>query len=163
MPRQPIAIPYALRDALQSGLTHYKIMFLSAPTGWGKTAAVSKLLEKQNAVCLSLRKKPLPSYFSKERVILLDDFQELPPQAEQQFRELLRKSPRGQRFVLLSRGPLPGYLTLYEATGALLQLDWAIWRWIWSVWRSLPRTGISPFPPTISGGSGMRPADARWR
>ena len=62
MPRQPIAIPYALRDALQSGLTHYKIMFLSAPTGWGKTAAVSKLLEKQNAVCLSLRKKPLPSY-----------------------------------------------------------------------------------------------------
>ena len=123
MPRQPIAIPYALRDALQSGLTHYKIMFLSAPTGWGKTAAVSKLLEKQNAACLSLRKKPLPSYFSKERVILLDDFQELPFQAEQQFRELLRKSPRGQRFVLLSRGPLPGYLTLYEATGALLQLD----------------------------------------
>jgi len=123
MPRQPIAIPYALRDALQSGLTHYKIMFLSAPTGWGKTAAVSKLLEKQNAVCLSLRKKPLPSYFSKERVILLDYFQELPPHAEQQFRELLRKSPRGQRFVLLSRGPLPGYLTLYEATGALLQLD----------------------------------------
>ena len=49
MPRQPIAIPYALRDALQSGLTHYKIMFLSAPTGWGKTAAVSKLLEKQKA------------------------------------------------------------------------------------------------------------------
>ena len=122
MPRQPIAIPYALRETLQRGLTHYKIIFLSAGTGWGKTTAVNRLLEKQNAACLSLRKKSLPSYFSKERLIVLDDFQELPSQVEQQFQEILRKSQRGQHFVLISRGPLPEYLSLYEATGALLQL-----------------------------------------
>lgn len=122
MPKQPIAIPYALRETLQRGLTHYKIIFLSAGTGWGKTTAVNKLLEKQNAACLSLRKKMLPSYFSKERLIVLDDFQELPPQAGQQFQEILRKSQRGQHFVLISRGPLPEYLSLYEATGALLQI-----------------------------------------
>ena len=40
---------------------------------------MTKLLEKQNAAHLSLRKKTLPSYFPKERIILLDDFQELPP------------------------------------------------------------------------------------
>ncbi len=122
MPKQPIVIPYALRETLQRGLTHYKIIFLSAGTGWGKTTAVNKLLEKQNAACLSLRKKTLPSYFSKERLIVLDDFQELPPQAGQQFQEILRKSQRGQHFVLISRGPLPEYLSLYEATGALLQI-----------------------------------------
>ena len=122
MPKQPIAIPYKLREALQRGLTHYKIIFVSAGTGWGKTTTVNKLLEKQNAARLSLRKKFLPSYFSKERLIVMDDFQELPPQVEQKFQEILRKSQRGQRFVLISRGPLPEYLFLYEATGALLQL-----------------------------------------
>ena len=122
MPKQPIAIPYALRETLQLGLTQYKIIFLSAGTGWGKTTAVNRLLEKQNAACLSLRKKSLPCYFSKERLIVLDDFQELPAQAEQQFQEILRKSQRAQHFVLVSRGPLPEYLSLYEATGVLLQL-----------------------------------------
>lgn len=122
MPKQPIAIPYKLREALQRGLTHYKIIFVSAGTGWGKTTTVNKLLEKQNAARLSLRKKFLPSYFSKERLIVMDDFQELPPQVEQKFQEILRKSQRGQRFVLISRGPLPEYLSLYEATGALIQL-----------------------------------------
>lgn len=122
MPKQPIAIPYGLRETLQRGLTHYKIIFLSAGTGWGKSTAVTKLLEKQNAAHLSLRKKTLPSYFPKERIILLDDFQELPPQAEQQFQEILRKSQRGQHFILISRGPMPAYLSLYEATGSLLQL-----------------------------------------
>ncbi len=122
MPKQLIAIPYTLRETLQRGLTHYKIVFISAGTGWGKTTAVNRLLEKQSAACLSLRKKPLPSYFSKERLIILDDFQELPPQADQQFLEILRKSQRGQHFVLISRGPLPEYLSLYEATGTLLQL-----------------------------------------
>jgi len=121
MPRR-IAVPHELREIFLHGLTHYKIIFLSAGTGWGKSAVVNKLLEKQTVSCLSLRKKPLPSYFSKEKLIVLDDFQDLPPQTEEQFQEILRKSPRGQHFILLSRGPLPGYLSLYEATGALLQL-----------------------------------------
>jgi len=121
MPKR-IAVPHELREAFLHGLPHNKIIFLSAGTGWGKTAVVNKLLEKQTVFSLSLRKKPLPSYFSKEKLIVLDDFQDLPPQAEAQFQEILRKSPRGQHFILLSRGPLPNYLSPYEATGALLQL-----------------------------------------
>jgi len=121
MPKR-IAVPHELRETFLHGLTHYKIIFLSAGTGWGKSVVVNKLLEKQTVSYLSLRKKPLPSYFSKEKLIVLDDFQDLPPQTEEQFQEIMRKSPRGQHFILLSRGPLPGYLSLYEATGALLQL-----------------------------------------
>lgn len=122
MLQQPIiTVPYELRETFLRGLTCYKVIFFSAGTGWGKTSVVDKLLEKQNITYISLRKKTLPGYFSKERLIVLDDFQELPPRAEQPFQEILRKSPRGQRFILLSRGPLPGYLSLCEATGALLQ------------------------------------------
>lgn len=120
--REPAAIPHKLRETFQGGVSHYKIIFLSAGTGWGKTTAAAKLLEKQAASFLSLRQKPLPSRFSRERLIVLDDFQALPPQREDRFREILRKSPGGQQFILLSRGPLPEYLSFYEAAGALLQL-----------------------------------------
>jgi len=122
VPKPLITIPYELREAFQHGLAHHQLIFLSAETGWGKSAVVDKLLEKQSAAVVSLRKRPLPRCFSKEQVIVLDDFQELPPQAGQQFLEVLRKAHRGQRFILLSRGPLPEYLTPYEAAGMLLQL-----------------------------------------
>lgn len=123
MPGQLIAVPYELRETFQRGLTQYKIIFLSAGPGWGKTTVVKKLLEKQNPVYLSLRKKPLPHYFSKERIIVMDDFHALPPQSAWRLRELLYKARRGQCFILLSRGPLPEYLFLYEAAGTLLRLN----------------------------------------
>lgn len=123
MPKSSVVIPYELRENFQRGLDHCKIIFLSAGTGWGKSAVVKKLLEKQTVSYISLRKKSLPSHFSTGRLIVLDDFQELPPQAGETFQKLIRKSHRGQRFILLSRGPLPEYLSVYEATGTLRQFD----------------------------------------
>ena len=123
MPAPPIVIPHAIREKLQRGLAQDKIIFLSAGPGWGKTSVVTKLLEKHNAVYLSLRKRPLPHRFSREQLIILDDFQVLQPQGEEQFRELLRRSPGKQRFVLLSRASLPEYFSLFQVTGALLQLN----------------------------------------
>ena len=122
MPAPPVIISHTLRKTFQRGLVQDKIIFLSAGPGWGKTAVTAKLLERQNAASLSLRKRPLPRYFSRERLIVLDDFQELPTQDETRFRDILRRSPAGQRFILLSRGPVPEYLSPYEAAGALLQL-----------------------------------------
>lgn len=117
-----IVFPLTVQEKLQRGLAQDKIVFLSAGPGWGKTAVVTTLLERQNAAYLSVRKRPLPRSFSRERLIVLDDFQALPAQAEGQLRDILRRSPTGQRFILLSRGPIPEYLSLYEASGMLLQL-----------------------------------------
>lgn len=119
----PVTIPYPLRETFHRGLAQNKIIFLSAGPGWGKTAAAAQLLERQNAAFFSLSRRPLPRYFSRERLVVLDDFQALPAQDEGRFRDILRRSPSGQRFILLSRGPIPEYLSLYEATGGLLQLD----------------------------------------
>lgn len=113
---------HSLREAFQRGLARDKIIFFSAGPGWGKTSVVTALLERQNAAYLSVGKRPLPRYFSRERLIILDDFQSLPARAEGQFRDILRRSPPGQRFILLSRGPVPEYLSPYEAAGALLRL-----------------------------------------
>lgn len=117
-----ITVSHTLRKTFQLGLARDKIIFLSAGPGWGKTAVAAKLLEQQNAAYLSLRRQPLPRYFSREQLIVLDDFHALPPQNEPRFRDILRKSLPAQRFILLSRGPVPEYLSFYEAAGTLLQL-----------------------------------------
>lgn len=122
MLRPNVIISYTLREAFQRGLARDKIIFLSAGPGWGKTAVVTKLLEKQNTVYVSLGRRTLPGRFSRERQVILDDVQALPPQAEGQLQNILRRSPPEQRFFLLSRGPMPDCLTPYEAAGALLRL-----------------------------------------
>ncbi len=122
MPEVQPAISYSLRNTFQQGILHNKIIFFSAGAGWGKTAAVKNLLERRDAAFLSLRKNRLPGRFAKERLVVLDDLQALRPQDGQQLQTLLQKAPQGQRFILLSRGPLPEPLAFYEAAGALLQL-----------------------------------------
>lgn len=122
MLRPNVTISYTLREAFQRGLARDKIIFLSAGPGWGKTAVVTTLLEKQNTVYVSLGRRPLPGRFSRGRLIILDDVQALPPQAEGQLQNILRRSPPEQRFFLLSRGPMPDCLAPYEAAGALLRL-----------------------------------------
>lgn len=122
MPPPQTIISRAAQEKLHLGLAQSKLLFLSAGPGWGKTAAVAKLLEKQNAVYVSLGRRPLPRRFPRERLIVLDDFQALPAQAEGIFQDVLRRSPPGQRFILLSRGPVPEYLFPCEAAGTLLRL-----------------------------------------
>lgn len=122
MPTSFFIISQGLQETFQRGLAQNKIIFLSAGPGWGKTASAAQLLERQNAAFLSLGRRPLPRYFSRERLVVLDDFHALPAQHEGRFRDILRRSPPGQRFILLSRGPMPEYLSLYEATGNLLHL-----------------------------------------
>lgn len=122
MLKSTIVIPLGLREALQRGLVLDKLIFLSAGPGWGKTAVAAKLLERQEPTYLSLRRRPLPHRFPRERLIVLDDFQALPAQAEGLFQDILRRSPTGQHFILLSRGPVPDYLFPWEAAGGLLCL-----------------------------------------
>lgn len=122
MRKPPVIVPYKLRNAFLRGIEEYHIVYLSASAGWGKTAMVQTLLEKRSVNYISMRGGRLPGGFPRERLIVLDDLQELPPQQGQRLLELLRKSPESQHFVLLSRVPLPDCLSFYEATDSLLQL-----------------------------------------
>lgn len=118
-----IAVPHKLRNAILRGAAESQIVFISAGAGWGKTSVVRKLLEKQNYKYVSVQNRVVPSYFSKDHTIVIDDFQELSFQGEQQFRETLRKAPRSQHYILLSRAPLPEYLAPYEVRGLLIRLS----------------------------------------
>lgn len=122
MPSPQIIVPHTVQAKLQRGLSQSKLLFLSAGPGWGKTTAVTALLERQDAAYLSVLRRPLPRSFPRERLVVLDDLHALPDQAEGQLRDILGRSPQGQRFLLLSRGPAPECLSPYEAAGALVRL-----------------------------------------
>lgn len=120
-----VVIPHRFQDTFLQEAERYKIICLSAGAGWGKTTVVNKLLERQNTSYLSLREKPLRRRFAKEKWIVLDDVQDIPPQMEPQLWEILRQSSPGQHFFLLSRAAVPDSLSLYTAAGALLQFGTA--------------------------------------
>lgn len=115
-------IPHRLYTAIQNELLDYKILFISAGVGWGKTTGVRASLNGKNALYISVERNRVPRLPSKETLIVLDDFQNLSPRLEKRMAEIIFRSSKRQRIIILSRGPLPDYLLPYQYAGSLLLL-----------------------------------------
>ena len=106
---------------MQSG----RILFFSAPCGFGKTAVANALLRKWRTLCLradtpDFSLQALPDEWD---ILLIDDFQLLQEQETSQILcELIRANPT-RRFVFLSRGVPPAYLTAFQYTGLMTTLE----------------------------------------
>lgn len=115
-------IPHRLYTAIQNELLDYKILFISAGVGWGKTTGVRESLDGKNAVYISVERDRVPRLPAKETLAVLDDFQNLSPRLEKRMAEIIFRSSKRQRIIILSRGPLPDYLLPYQYAGSLLLL-----------------------------------------
>ena len=106
---------------MQSG----RILFFSAPCGFGKTVVANALLRKWRTLCLradapDFSLQALPDEWD---ILLIDDFQLLQEQETSQILcELIRANP-ARRFVFLSRGVPPAYLTAFQYTGLMTTLE----------------------------------------
>lgn len=106
---------------MQSG----RILFFSAPCGFGKTVVANALLRKWRTLCLradapDFSLQALPDEWD---ILLIDDFQLLQEQeTSQTLCELIRANP-ARRFVFLSRGVPPAYLTAFQYTGLMTTLE----------------------------------------
>ena len=102
-----------------------RVLFFSAPCGFGKTAVAEALLSSREVLRLpadSVGSK-LPSAEADWQILLLDDLQDM--QEEQDWNalcELIRACPE-RRFVLLSRGTPPGSLMAFQYTGLMTVLE----------------------------------------
>ena len=102
-----------------------RVLFFSAPCGFGKTAVAEALLSSREVLRLpadSVGSK-LPSAEADWQILLLDDLQDM--QEEQDWNalcELIRVCPE-RRFVLLSRGTPPGSLMAFQYTGLMTVLE----------------------------------------
>lgn len=93
-----------------------RVLFFSAPCGFGKTALAEALLRGQDVLHLSAGDEgfALPPADGRWRVLLLDDLQNM--QDENDWNTLceLIHSGADRRFVLLSRGAPPGCLIAFR-------------------------------------------------
>lgn len=115
-------IPHRLYTAITHELLDYKILFLSAGVGWGKTTGVRASLDGKNAVYISVERDRVPRLPAKETLVVLDDFQNLSPRLEKRMAEIIFRSSKRQKIIILSRGPVPDYLLPYQYAGSLLLL-----------------------------------------
>lgn len=106
-------------------MRHGRILFFSAPCGFGKTALSQALLAGKNVLALTADERGvrLPDATQEWDILLIDDFRYLQDDAEQKaLCDFVREHPE-RRFVFLSRGMPPGWLSAFSYTGLMTVLD----------------------------------------
>ena len=101
-----------------------RVMFFSAPCGFGKTAVAENLLSKKRVAEACVEKDGFDKLDGKKwDFLLVDELQNLSdPEKQQSLCALIRDNPN-KRFVLLSRGNLPGFLMPFRLSGLLYTVD----------------------------------------
>lgn len=110
----------ALKEKYKQLADRCRAVLFSAPCGFGKSCAARALAGAGRTVTLSVRDLGffLPGSDAQWNTLILDDLEELEDESAQALCGLLRDC-RSRQFLLLSRGPLPGWLLLFQTTGVL--------------------------------------------
>ena len=120
-----IIIKPSVQKRFDSFMAHGRVLFFSAPCGFGKTVLADALLRGRNVLRQSAADPDcaIPPSVQDWDILLIDDLQLMQEEAGQQaLCELIRSSPE-RRFVLLSRGVPPGCLTAFQYTGLMTVLE----------------------------------------
>ena len=120
-----ILIKPSVQQKFDSVMQSGRILFFSAPCGFGKTALANALLRGHRTLrlCADAPDFTLRTLPENWDVLLIDDFQLLQEQEPSQtLCELIRANP-ARRFVFLSRGVPPSYLTAFQYTGLMTTLE----------------------------------------
>ena len=119
-----ILIKTSVQKRFDSFMEHGRVLFFSAPCGFGKTVLADALLHDQNVLRLNAGAPDcaIPPAAPDWDILLIDDFQQLQEDEQQALCELIRSNPE-KRFVFLSRGAPPGCLMAFQYTGLMTVLS----------------------------------------
>lgn len=120
-----ILIKPSIQKCFDSFIQRGRVLFISAPCGFGKTVLADALLADRSVLRMSVGSPDFSLAALPENwdILLLDDFQLMQEDADQDtLCELIRSKP-DKRFVLLSRGIPPGYLMAFQYAGLMTVLE----------------------------------------
>ena len=120
-----IIIKTSVQKRFDSFMMHGRVLFFSAPCGFGKTVLADALLRGRNVLRQSAADPDcaIPPSAQDWDILLIDDLQFMQEEAGQQaLCELIRSSPE-RHFVLLSRGAPLGCLMAFQYTGLMTVLE----------------------------------------
>ena len=118
---QKAVIKPSIHKKFQEFLANQRIFFFSAPCGFGKTTMARALLNGRSLLELDGGTARAADLAAKKDwdILLMDDFQLFQEEEDlQALCALVRESP-DKRFVLLSRGSLPGCLMAFQYAGLM--------------------------------------------
>ena len=120
-----ITIKPALAEKFKTAMQQSRVIFLSAPCGFGKTTTAEAMLSGRRIARVDAEQQPLalPDPGDRWEVLLLEHFQQLQDEADQQALCELIRNHSDRRFVLLSRGVAPGWLLPFQIAGLMTTLN----------------------------------------
>lgn len=119
-----VIIKSAIKEQFDAFLDHGRIFFFSAPCGFGKTTVAEALLEGKKIERINGLETDglLPEIKLEQTILMIDDLQQFQEETDlQKLNELIRTNPQ-KRFVLVSRGVVPGILRAFQYTGDMTVL-----------------------------------------
>lgn len=123
MQKDFVVEPWSLHSALENAMAKYNLIYITAPTGWGKTAAVRWHFRKWPNTYVSLWDDNALQRTLDDAtgLLILDDCHTLynQPQLQEQLIDLLRGVARKKHVVMLSRARLPDWLFSFQLSGIL--------------------------------------------
>ena len=122
---EQVIIRRTIQESFERVMKQGRVLFFSAPCGFGKTCVANALVKGKNTMRLSAADPlfTLPDKDGNWRILLIDDMQEI--QEESVWKDvyaMVRDCPE-KRFLFLSRGEPHGNLMAYQYTGLMTVLD----------------------------------------
>lgn len=113
------------REQYDKFMARGRVLFFSAPCGCGKSTLARALLSGCQVLSLHAGEPgfALPADDEGWEVLLIDDLQLMTEEADRQALCQLIREYAGRRFVLLSRGAVPGWLMAFQYAGLMAVLD----------------------------------------
>lgn len=123
MYKQQIIVPQQLNTKFTKAWKHSRVLLFSAFCGFGKTAVALKLLEKYRVTTRQIVKGEALDLNGTKRdeVMFIEDIHLLKDPVEiEKLTEFMRQE-QGLKFVLTTRGTMPGWLVPFQLDGLLQQ------------------------------------------
>lgn len=120
-----VIIKPSLKEIFLTGWEHCRVILFAAPCGCGKTTTAAALLSGHTVCTLRAADEEfVPEDISSDcDAVLVDDLQYLlEPKRQKALCEMIR-TRTDLHFVLLGRGPIPGWLMPFQFAGILLTID----------------------------------------
>lgn len=121
---QPVIIKPTIRDRFNLFMKQGRVLFISAPCGFGKTTVAEALVKEYNVLRLSGLDGilNLPKNLRGYQMLLIDDLQNVDDEGILRELAALIQSCSNGRFMLLSRGAMPSLFMPLLLDGLLIRL-----------------------------------------
>lgn len=119
-----VVVRPTIQQTFERFLQQERVLFFSAPCGFGKTTVARELAGEKGVLYLTAETPDfsVPAEDGTWQILVVDDAQQMTEEECQTLCRLIRTCP-GRRFMILSRGAVPGCMMAFQYAGIMTVLE----------------------------------------